>query len=114
LRTSRSLALGTSDPRERRCDCATNSFVSEFAESGVAPSCRPLAPAGPPRHTRGMGEEEDYADDSRVPARLGLVEYVDALRAGLAECFVALVVGVLLLSVIGGGALVVFVLVTHP
>ena len=66
-----------------------------------------------------MSEEEDYADDSPAPVRLGLTEYVAALRAGLAECFVASVVGVLLLSVIGGGALVVFVFATtttttHP
>ena len=61
-----------------------------------------------------MSEEVDYADDSTAPVRLGLVEYVDALRAGLSECLVASVVGVLLLSVIGGGALVVFVVATLP
>lgn len=61
-------------------------------------------------------EHEAYFDDPGAPVRLGLSdylglpEYVPALHVSLAECFVALLIGVLLLSVIGGATLVVIIL----
>jgi hypothetical protein len=63
---------------------------------------RPLAPAGPPRHTRGMGEREDYDDrgppkprrpDPVMPVLYGVLAVAVLALAALVAVVVWAIVG---------------------